>query len=302
MNAPARQQNIEALTLTASDGTELAALRYHAPSPRGHIVVASATGVPQGFYRRFAEYASGHGFTTLTFDYRSVGASKPATLRGFAASFVDWARLDLAAAVEAMASDAVPLFLVGHSFGGQALGLLPNHRHIAAQLSCGAGAGWHGWMPWREALRVRATWNLVLPLLVRWKGYAPMSLLGVGEDLPLGVYRQWRRWCRFPHYFFDDPHAAPVLGEFTEVNVPILAVSALDDLWATPRSRDAFLHGYGNTTVRTLDLDPRQFGGEIGHMGYFRQSSEPLWDTALAWFMSGARLAPEASEIFPAKW
>ncbi|WNQ02454.1 hypothetical protein ROJ25_06300, partial [Pseudomonas aeruginosa] len=22
------------------------------------------------------------------------------------------------------------------------------------------------------------------------------SLLGMGDDLPLGVYRDWKRWCR----------------------------------------------------------------------------------------------------------
>jgi predicted alpha/beta hydrolase len=48
-------------------------------------------------------------------------------------------------------------------------------------------------------------WRVVAPALVRWKGYLPWSLLGMGEDLPLGVYRQWRRWCGYPHYFFDDP-------------------------------------------------------------------------------------------------
>ena len=55
-------------------------------------------------------------------------------------------------------------------------------------------------MPPLERLRVLAMWRLVGPLLTRWKGYLPWSLLGMGEDLPLDVYRQWREWCSHPRY------------------------------------------------------------------------------------------------------
>ena len=71
---------------------------------------------------------------------------------------------------------------------------------------------------------------------------------------------------------------------YAEVRTPIVAVNALDDLWATPRSRDAFMQAYRNVDLKREDLDPRQHGGAIGHMGYFRASAQPLWDRALDWF------------------
>lgn len=270
--------------LIAADGYRLSALRYPATMPaRGRLVVAGATGVPQGFYRRFARYAAAHGFDTMTLDYRGIGRSKPATLKGFEMSYLDWARLDLAAAVEAMADDTQPLYLVGHSYGGHAIGLLPNHDRIAKCYVFGTGAGWHGWMPTLESLRVRLMWNLVLPVLTRWKGYSPWKMLGLGEDLPLGVYRDWRHWCTFPHYFFDDPAMRSVAAAYASVRTPIIAANALDDLWALPRSRDAFMRGYVNAPVRTRDIDPREGVGKIGHMGYFRQEAQPLWDEAIRW-------------------
>jgi predicted alpha/beta hydrolase len=282
---------VHALTLTAADGYRLAATCYDARAPlRGHLVVAGATAVPQGFYRRFAEFASARGYTVLTFDYRGIARSRPAKLKGFSASFLDWARLDLAAAVEAMHVDSVPLFLVGHSFGGQALGLLPQPRRVARMYAYGTGSGWHGWMSTWENLRVRFVWSVLLPLLTWGRGYAPTARIGLGQDLPLGVYEQWKRWCGFPHYFFDDPAMRDVAEQFAQVDVPIAAANALDDPWAMPCSRDAFLRGYRSAPIARIDIDPARHGAAIGHMGYFRAGMEGLWEEALRWF--GEEAAP----------
>lgn len=281
------------LTLHAGDGYPLGA--HHHPAHgalRGRIVVAGATGVPQRFYRRFAEYAARRGFDTLTFDYRGVGLSKPATLRGFQAGYRDWARLDLTAAIEAIDTPDAPLFLVGHSFGGHAFGLTPAAHRVARFHGFGVGAGWHGWMPRLEQVRVLAMWRVLGPLMTRAAGYLPWSRLGMGEDLPLGVYRDWRHWCGFPRYFFDDPAMADELHGFAAITAPIVAVNATDDLWAPPASRDAFMAGYRSAPVEAVDLDPRRSGlGPIGHMGYFRPAAEPLWQSVLAGFLAHSRAA-----------
>ncbi|MCC6132745.1 MAG: alpha/beta fold hydrolase [Acidobacteria bacterium] len=276
----------ESVTLVAADGFQLAATRYEpAGRPLAHLVVAGATGVPQGFYRRFAEHAAGQGFATLTLDYRGIGKSRPASLRGFRMDYLDWARLDLAAAVAAMSSDSLPLFMVGHSFGGHAFGLLPNHERVCAFYTMATGAGWHGWMPPLERVKVLTMWRIMGPVLSAWKGYLPWSLLGMGEDLPLDVYRQWRHWCSYPRYFFEDPAMPHLSAEFARVRTPIVAANALDDLWALPPSRDAFMAGYVNAPWKGVDLSPARLGvPAIGHMGYFRPTLRPLWDEILGWF------------------
>lgn len=284
-NNPQENSPVEALSLCAADGYVLAAKRYVAAgNPRAHLIVAGATGVPQGYYRRFAEYARSQGFTVLTLDYRGIGLSKPADLSRLDMDYLDWAKLDLAAAVEAMARPEVPLFMVGHSFGGHAFGLLPNHHKVAGLYTFATGAGWHGWMPKLESLRVRLLWNLILPPLTRWKGYSPWKMLGMGEDLPAGVFWQWRRWCRFPCYFFDDPTMSGIRAQYAKVTSPIVAVNAMDDLWALPRSRDAFMEAYQNAPVRRINIDTQRRGNAIGHMGYFKADAQPLWDEMLTCF------------------
>ncbi len=274
------------IKLISTDGYPIAATRFTARSPvKGHIIVAGATGVPQKFYRRFAEYACEKGFSTLTLDYRGIGESKPETLKGFKATYLDWAQLDLAAAVEEMRSDTLPIFMVGHSYGGHALGLLPNHRYVDKFYGFAVGAGWSGWMPLFERIRVQFLWHIVLPVIVTLKGYMAWSKLGMGDDLPIDIYKQWKYWCRFPHYFFDDPTMKEITRLYQDVRTPIVVANALDDHWASPKSRDAFIQGYSNAPVKRLDIDPKKGFGAIGHMGYFKSFAAPLWDDVLAWFM-----------------
>lgn len=186
--------------LVAADGHRLSATRF-SPSGevRGAIVMAGATAVPQRFYRRFAEFSAGRGYDTLTLDYRGTGGSRPQSLRGYRMRYADWARLDIAAAIEAQRHPDRPLFVVGHSYGGAAFGLVPNHEHVTGVYAFGAGAGWHGWMPRLERLRVLALWHLIGPPATAALGYLPWSRLMSGEDLPTDAFRDWKRWCSFPH-------------------------------------------------------------------------------------------------------
>ena len=283
-NSPA-----QALTLVAADGYPLSAYLYPALGEvKGQLLIAGATAVGQQFYRRFAEYASQQGFNVMTLDYRGVGQSAPKQLKGFQMAFEDWGELDLAAAVDFMHREDLPLFLVGHSYGGHAFGLLPNHEKISRCYTLGTGAGWHGWMPLVERLKVQFMWNLVFPVLVAWKGYLPWKMLGMGEDLPLDVYRQGKRWCGMRHYFFDDPLVREAkLQQFAQIRTPITAAVALDDLWALPASRDAFMQHYSNAPLIRRDIDPQTLNlafGALGHMGYFRPAAQPFWDEMLAWF------------------
>lgn len=275
----------EALTIQTADGFKLSAIYYKTEAPKAMLILAGATGVPQLFYSRFARYAAKHGYNTITFDYRGIGRSKPLNLKGFKASFIDWATLDLAKIVDTFATPQIKTFMVGHSFGGHAFGLLPNHYKISGFYTFATGAGWHGWMPWQEAMRVKAMWKIILPTLTKWKGYTPMSILGMGEDLPIGVYSQWKHWCQFPHYFFDDPEISTIMkAKFADIRTPIFAANALDDLWAMPQARDAFMHNYKNTNITYLDIKLTPSLPNIGHMGYFRENAEPLWKHTIQWF------------------
>jgi len=271
--------------INAADGRLVAATAFDHPQPRAVMVVAGATAVPQRFYERFAQAMQARGYEVHTLDYRGIGRSAPPSLRGYEVDYLDWARQDLAAVIRHAQRAGLPLYLVGHSYGGHALGLLPDDCRVDAMYAFGVGAGWHGWMPPAERRKVWLMWNLIGPLLTPLYGYLPFKLLGMGEDLPLGVYRQWRRWCAHPNYFFGDAQTRPALDGFAKRALPIAVANATDDLWAMPRSRDAFVAGYTKAWLTSIDLDPAAHGLRgIGHIGYFREQSAALWPRVADWF------------------
>jgi predicted alpha/beta hydrolase len=61
---------------------------------RSVVIINAATSVRCHYYCRFAGFLFEHGFDVIAYDYRGVGESRPATLRGFDACWIDWGCLD----------------------------------------------------------------------------------------------------------------------------------------------------------------------------------------------------------------
>lgn len=118
------------ITLTAADGYRPGATTFG--SGERALLVMPATGVPQSYY------------SVLTFDYRGIGRSLSGHVRDVRARMQDWALLDAAAAVSFLAGKRIRG--VRHSFGGQALGLLPDLTRITAAILVGSQSGyWKNW-------------------------------------------------------------------------------------------------------------------------------------------------------------
>jgi predicted alpha/beta hydrolase len=260
----------------ARDGQRLGAWHF-TPVGRGParavVVVLGATGVAQRYYRRFAEALTAHGLEVVTVDYRGIGESKPATLRGFECRYRHWAELDAWAAVDFGLSRG-PVVVVGHSFGGHAFGQLPEPNRTLGLVTVATGAAWSGYMPLSEQPKVELLWKVVGPPATRLFGYLPGRLWG-GEDLPLGVYRDWDRWSHLPRYFFDDP-ALDMQARFDRVRVPVVGLTAEDDRWAPARSMTVFLSHYRNAPLALKTFAPADLGVDaVGHLGQFKAPALP---------------------------
>jgi predicted alpha/beta hydrolase len=283
------------ITIPAMDGYALAATLFlPRAGKRNAVVINSATATPRRIYRAFAGYLAHCGFAVLTYDYRGIGGSraiavegynKPKSLVGFKASMADWAALDATAAVGWMREryHELPLSYVGHSFGGQALGLLPNNKEVWRALFVSAQAGYWKLIASPERYRVFALMKLFGVPLTHLLGYAP-GRGGLGEDLPKGVFLQWAKWVMSPHYLFDDAALAG-LQNFPNFKGALRALAFTDDPWTTRPAVELLCKGLSGTTAEIMLVNPAELGAKkIGHFGFFRpEHRDTLWRGAAEW-------------------
>jgi predicted alpha/beta hydrolase len=271
-------------TIHAPDGHALAA-RFFPPgeahaAPRGAVLIVPAMGVGQEYYADFARWLAAHGYAAVTFDYRGMGRSRRGSLRGFQADIFDWAKLDCAAAADALTQrfPDVPLYWIGHSLGGQILAFFPQHARLAKAITVGTGSGYWRENTWTLRLYVWWLWYFVAPTALKLFGYFPGRRLKKVGDLPRGVMAQWRRWCLDRDYAVGV-EGEPVRRQYAAVTTPIVSLSFTDDEFMSARNTES-LHGFYANAPRTMKrIAPRDVGVKrIGHFGFFRQRfAESLW-------------------------
>ena len=296
---------------TAADGRLLGARWFepaHEPA-RAVAVVNAATGVPQRFYRHFALWLAARGYAVLTYDYRGIGESRQGPLQADAARMRDWALLDMPAALAEAARRRqaggsahrhagelehgrpgsapsgrpgnLPLLLVGHSFGGNAIGLAEGFEQADALLGVAAQSGdWRNW-PGRHRWLTHAFFHALLPAAAHLLGKAPGWVLGgSGAGLPKGVALDWARWGRRRGYLFTDPELAAHLWRYQQFRGPAHLWHISDDWTYGPAAAvDALAAQFSTARVERPALDAAALrSGRIGHFGAFRaEAGRRIW-------------------------
>jgi predicted alpha/beta hydrolase len=286
---------IDDISFPARDGYLLGATLFLPRGAKRHaVLINSATATPRKIYKGFAGYLARRGCAVLTYDYRGTGDSRSKattgntqrkSLVGSKTTMSDWAALDASGAVAWMREryKTLPLNYVGHSFGGQALGLLTNNTEISRALFIAAQAGYWKLMTSPERYRVYAMLNYVGLPLTRLLGYTP-GWSGIGEDLPRGVFEQWAGWVMSERYMFTDPKL-PGLSNFENYKGALRALCLADDPWATRPAVGLLCSGFTGIEPEILTVAPADVGAaKIGHFGFFRpEHRDTLWRGAAEW-------------------
>lgn len=279
----------ERIALTTPDGARVSARLFHPDGPpRAAVLVAGGVAIRQRFYARFAEALAAAGIAAMTIDYRGIGDSAG----GHPSPTISGWVVDLNTALDHLHERLrVPVFYVGHSFGGQALGLVsdPTSR-VAGAVLVAAQSGYIGHWPWPERLWLGALMYGALPLAAM-VGRVP-GWLGVGGELPPGAAREWASWCRRPGFTTEAlPHSRLTYGLYRG---EMLALSFPDDAFAPGPAVEALLRFFVNADIEHRVVPPARVGQEqIGHFSFFRRSHAALWTPVVEWI---ARRAP-AREI-----
>ncbi|MGN6827864.1 alpha/beta hydrolase family protein [Paucibacter sp. M5-1] len=285
------------LQLRCADGRLLAATWFEpAGVPRAIALISPATAVARGFYRGFGEWLAQRGYAVLSYDYRGIGDSLQGPLRQERARLRDWAQLDMGAALRAVQrrrlmeqeaqGRALGLLLVGHSFGGNAIGLAPDYEQADAILGVAAqAADWRFWSGIHKA-KVWLFFHAMLPAAGHLLGHAPGWLMGArrAEGLPKGAALEWAAWGRRRGFMFSDPSLQAELG-YHRFTGPVHLWNISDDpVFGPAPAVDALAARFSTAQVQRHTLAPADVGLEsLGHFAAFRRELGPrIWPRLLA--------------------
>jgi predicted alpha/beta hydrolase len=271
------------------------------------VIVNPATGVLAKYYHRYAAFLAAHGFDVLTYDYRGIGASRPASLRRCGHRWYEWGTRDFAAIVEFATSldPEAEILIVGHSIGGFLPGLADNVDRVRGIVSIGAQyAYWRDYAP-AARLRLLLKWHIAMPAITVALGYFPGKRLGWLEDLPTGVALEWAfRGSRMENSLPLSDRTTAV-ERFAAFEGDIVAVAVSDDhLGSEPAVRRG-LGYYRNARKRLVQIEPADLGFErLGHFDLFHsRHRDGFWRMTVSWLnaliMQPGLLAPLSEELHP---
>lgn len=255
-------------------------------NPSRTVIISGATGVAQGFYRKFATWlAETQDTACLTYDYRDFGASDMTGAKHSEILMSDWGIRDGQAAREWMKTrfPTLPLWVIGHSLGAVLVPFQDRLDQIDRLIAVSSGPAHVTHHPWPYQAVARSFWQGHGPLLVALFGYLPGRLSGFGADLPKGVYTQWRRWCLTKGFAQSDIgrtlpelNPKPYQGAFK-------LVTAADDVMIPAAQAHRMLALFPKAATAHLNLIPQENGlKKIGHLGAFSGRNKALWPQIIA--------------------
>lgn len=260
-------------------GHSISASLYDAGT-RSVLIIASATGVKKEFYKKLAEYISSHGTTVITFDYYGIGASLNEPIKNISVTAAEWGSNDLEAVIQ-WANNHYPgaiIIVLGHSIGGQLIGLAPSATGLKRIVLVAAQTGYWNYWPGIRKYQMWANWNLLFPVLTRVVGYMPSKKFSGMEHLPKGVALQWSKWCSSVNYMFDD--IPPAQLYFHKITAPVVAISIENDPYAPKKAVNWLTEKYNSQVFKSLHLRPNEYGvNEIGHFSIFKEKFRTtIWE------------------------
>ncbi len=163
--------------------------------------------------------------------------------------------------------------------------MAPSASRVTRALFVASQSGFKGHWDGIAYWRVAAIWHLMIPIASRVWGYLP-GFLGVGEEVPAGVAREWARWGRHPDYLMRDggPERRAV---YAALRFPIRSLAIADDTYAPERAAAALLEFYAGAPRELRVVRPTDLGrATLGHFGPFRATEgAALWPEIADWIL-----------------
>ena len=278
--------DIKNVTIQCQDGFQLGASEFVPVSSNGiGIIINGATGVLRKYYQAFSEYLCEQGFTVLSYDFRGIGESQVRTEESPPANMVHWGQRDMDDVMHYFKAQYPKLTIkgIGHSIGGQLLGLMPDNNRYDSFLNIASQHAY--WKNWSIKNRTKSglLFFILLPLFSKLFNGLPGWVLG-SEPLNKHTAADWGRFGRKAHY---RDHKGNVLKEgFESYQGSMRFYSIADDLNFAPEKGVKSLQGlFKNASSDHVSIHPKEYGMKrIEHFGFFQKKmNKKAWAECADW-------------------
>lgn len=236
------------------------------------LIIASATGVKQEYYSKFAKFAENNGITVITFDYNGIGRSLKKPIKKLKIDAAYWGSNDLESIIQYTISNypKSKKVIIGHSIGGQLIGLAKSSNKLDKIILVAAQSGY--WKYWKgiERIKMWFNWHILFPFLLTTFGYLKSKKISGMENLPRNVANQWRNWGKNKDYIFSDKSIGKTFYETIESNMTAYCID--NDKFAPEEAVQWMTKKYKNAKRKSVHLKPIDFKvKKIGHFGIFKE-------------------------------
>lgn len=280
---------MQQISILTADNQQITATYFKPKKANGKVVViAGGVGMAQRFFFKFATWLAEQGCHAYTFDFRGIALSHTTPIKKLNAGYFEWTNYDFIAITNHVKNQHPDntFYLVGHSFGGNSIGLSEAYKTYDKFLLVGAQYGYYKNFPLHMQFMIWLGFGIIVGVLTPLYGYFPSKLVGLGEPLPKQVAYDWRTLLL---------HKKSMLGlakkfkknYYDRITQPMLMISIDDDNFAPKKAVDTLAEDvFINAAITRKHLEVKELGiKKLGHNDFFRRKHKQLlWPIVTDWF------------------
>ncbi|HVL02676.1 MAG TPA: alpha/beta fold hydrolase [Dongiaceae bacterium] len=266
----------EMLSVISKDGVLNRLRLYRAAHDRAVVLCMPAMGVRASFYRPLAVQLALAGWHVVTADLRGLGESGVRVKQGARFGYRELLEQDWPANLAGIRErfPGLPVFLLGHSLGGQlnALYAAQNPQSVAGIIFSACGSVYFRGWPFPASLKILGQSQL-LRGITEVVGYLPGDKVGFGGTEAKGLIRDWANVALSGRY---EPAGSDFDYEaaLKRLTLPVLALSYSDDDFAPASATRKLLGKMPQARITHIEWTPADLGAKsIGHNGWVKQNA-----------------------------
>lgn len=235
-----------------------------------YLIINNGARVLQKKYFEFAGYVSANGINVVTYDYSDMGVSK-AVLKTSERSVQQWSAIDMQSIIDDVlnTNPKAKLFVLGHSLGGQIIGLSERSSKLSGIILVATQTGYWKYWPFPLNILNYMAWRIYVPSLLQLCGYFPGGYDKQLSHMPKQAASEWMKWCNSPNYLFDN--IPENKRYYDSITCPLLSISFDADVYATKQSVDWLTSRYVNAKVKRKHYVSRKT--RYGHSALFERAN-----------------------------